>query len=161
VDVNVHPQKLEVRFARPAEVYAAVRHAIAAAVATAPWLAEPPGAALTVYSLPPEPRLAAREPSAPYGYGSRDGYADRRARAAAGPRLCAPAPDVRCAARPPQNLARSGGGAPAPEAARDPERFFAALQYLGQLDRTYLVCEAPGELVLIDQHAAHERVAFQ
>jgi DNA mismatch repair protein MutL len=29
------------------------------------------------------------------------------------------------------------------------------------LSRTYLVCQAPGELVLIDQHAAHERVAFE
>ena len=31
---------------------------------------------------------------------------------------------------------------------------------MGQVHRTYLVCEAPGELVLVDQHAAHERVAF-
>src|SRR5262249_31691721 len=29
-----------------------------------------------------------------------------------------------------------------------------------QLAETYLVCQAPGELVLIDQHAAHERIAF-
>jgi DNA mismatch repair protein MutL len=33
LDVNVHPQKLEVRFARPQEVYAAVRHVVGAAVA--------------------------------------------------------------------------------------------------------------------------------
>jgi DNA mismatch repair protein MutL len=39
--------------------------------------------------------------------------------------------------------------------------FFSDLRYIGQLDRTYLVCEAPGELVLVDQHAAHERVEFQ
>jgi DNA mismatch repair protein MutL len=35
---------------------------------------------------------------------------------------------------------------------------FASLRYLGQLDLTYLVCEADRELVLIDQHVAHERV---
>jgi DNA mismatch repair protein MutL len=35
LDVNVHPQKLEVRFARPQEVYAAVRHVVGAAIARA------------------------------------------------------------------------------------------------------------------------------
>jgi DNA mismatch repair protein MutL len=36
--------------------------------------------------------------------------------------------------------------------------FFSSLRFIGQLDLTYLVCEAEGELVLIDQHIAHERV---
>lgn len=39
--------------------------------------------------------------------------------------------------------------------------FFSSLSYLGQLDLTYLLCEREGELVLVDQHAAHERVMFQ
>jgi len=35
------------------------------------------------------------------------------------------------------------------------------LRPLGQLNRTYIVCEnAEGSLVLIDQHAAHERLGF-
>jgi DNA mismatch repair protein MutL len=39
--------------------------------------------------------------------------------------------------------------------------FFAGLRYLGQLHRTYLVCEGPRGLVLVDQHAAHERMNYQ
>jgi DNA mismatch repair protein MutL len=34
------------------------------------------------------------------------------------------------------------------------------LEYIGQLLRGYLVAEAPGAVVLVDQHAAHERVLF-
>jgi DNA mismatch repair protein MutL len=35
-----------------------------------------------------------------------------------------------------------------------------ALEYVGQLLRAYLVAEAPAAVVLVDQHAAHERVLF-
>ncbi len=55
VDINVHPQKLEVRFADANRVYAAVRHTILATAGRAPWSVggEPEvGRGLTVYSLP-------------------------------------------------------------------------------------------------------------
>jgi len=157
LDVNVHPQKLEVRFARAQEVYAAVRHALAKSVANAPWLADGPGSAvagsaafgrasLDVLTLPPESRLYAREPMM--------GYAERRRRAEEAMRMFAPPAEPLFRAPPPS--LPMGEEAPAEE-----RGFFASLVYLGQLHRTYLVCQAPGELVLIDQHAAHERVAFQ
>jgi len=152
VDVNVHPQKLEVRFARAQEVFAAVRHIVAGTVARAPWLGEPPGdfarQAVRVYSLPPLPKSSeAGEPPA--------GYEAHRKRAMEAMSLFANRSSL-------QPL----GGAPEPpepQPAAPPvvDRFFSSLIYLGQLHRTYLLCEAPGELVLIDQHAAHERVAFQ
>lgn len=39
--------------------------------------------------------------------------------------------------------------------------FFSSLQYIGQFAQMYLIFEAPNYLVLIDQHAAHERISYQ
>jgi DNA mismatch repair protein MutL len=38
---------------------------------------------------------------------------------------------------------------------------FAELNVIGQLHHTYILCEAPDGLILVDQHAAHERVFFE
>jgi DNA mismatch repair protein MutL len=38
---------------------------------------------------------------------------------------------------------------------------FRALRFVGQLFDGYLLCEGAGQVVLIDQHAAHERVVFE
>jgi DNA mismatch repair protein MutL len=155
VDVNVHPQKLEVRFSRPQEVYAAVRHAVAAAVATAPWLKEPAGAQVASYAVgPPAGRSFTASDHGPSWRDERPRGGVPRELTSDVLQLFAPAPSL------------PGFGANAKEfdaiASHDAtDRFFSSLVYLGQLDRTYLVCEAPGELVLVDQHAAHERVAFQ
>jgi DNA mismatch repair protein MutL len=166
LDVNVHPQKLEVRFARAQEVYAAVRHVVGAAIARAPWLAR----VQRPFSLPPGP-----EPSDDYAPPDTTAAwsVDAAARAAvrAGQEGAREGGDELDFAR-----ARAGGGArpafppqprlpgawpEAPEPASLPSAYFDGLSYIGQLHRTYFVCEAPGELVLIDQHAAHERLAFQ
>jgi DNA mismatch repair protein MutL len=41
------------------------------------------------------------------------------------------------------------------------EHYFASLLYLGQVEGTYLVFAGEEGLVIIDQHAAHERVLFE
>jgi DNA mismatch repair protein MutL len=40
-------------------------------------------------------------------------------------------------------------------------RGFASLRFIGQIFAGYLLCEGDGRVVLIDQHAAHERVVFE
>ncbi len=42
-----------------------------------------------------------------------------------------------------------------------PAGFFASMTVLGQIFNCYLVCASSNGLSLIDQHAAHERVAFE
>ena len=44
---------------------------------------------------------------------------------------------------------------------KDPAWWHGPYHYLGQLEKTYLVFENPDGLVLIDQHAAQERVLFE
>jgi len=39
--------------------------------------------------------------------------------------------------------------------------FYSSLSPMGQIGGTYIVCQGPKGLVLIDQHAAHERVLFE
>jgi len=140
VDVNVHPQKSEVRFARPADVHAAVRHTIARAVSDAPWLAA-------------DGRRPA--PTARSGGSSRSSWPGRAADAAPPPSLY-------------DRLPADAGAPPAPIApppedkgSPPPLAYFSRLELIGQLHGTYLVCQAPDELVLVDQHAAHERIAFE
>ncbi|HET6147285.1 MAG TPA: DNA mismatch repair endonuclease MutL [Polyangia bacterium] len=188
LDVNVHPQKLEVRFARPQEVYAAVRHVVGAAIARAPWLAETTGRAVRVFTHPPREWAGAsddqeRATAAISGVGvalprtAQTGLPLRAQAPRARPGSLRDAPAGTRAfdlgygsgARPAEarSLDADGGSGAATAVEPDPgtaadgrEPFFATLNYVGQLDRTYLVCEGPGEMILIDQHAAHERIAF-
>lgn len=39
--------------------------------------------------------------------------------------------------------------------------FSPDLRIIGQIHSTYLICETPEKLILIDQHAAHERIGFE
>ena len=54
----------------------------------------------------------------------------------------------------------SSGSAPHLSIVR-PSGFFANLDYIGQLHATYLICAGDNELVIVDQHAAHERITFE
>jgi DNA mismatch repair protein MutL len=156
LDVNVHPQKLEVRFARAQEVYAAVRHVLAAALARAPWLEAATASVAAARALPlraftlPPARGDAGAAGAWTPIASTQAVLPLRARDAA------------------VSSAGELGGTASTAADAGPalvglSPFFAGLSYIGQLHRTYLVCESAGalkELILVDQHAAHERVAY-
>lgn len=167
VDINVHPQKLEVRFSDAQMVYAAIRHIVSRGVSEAPWLAD----RAEVGSSPVRmTAIASRVPPAPMRVSERAAdYAARRTPSLWGRSRALARAAFPVAEGPPSASASAPTASPAPPAAppvAEPVApvaagFFSGLTYLGQLDRTYLLCERDGELVLIDQHAAHERVAFQ
>ena len=56
-----------------------------------------------------------------------------------------------------------GGEASAEQAPTDPNDggYFSSLRVIGQFKRQYIVCEDATSLVVIDQHAAHERIGYE
>jgi DNA mismatch repair protein MutL len=162
VDVNVHPQKLEVRFADSRAVYDAVVRSIGTVLAGSPWLARPTTPARTYALRPVEPLPAVSEPPrAPEPprhdpvriAEAMERFAERHLPEELPLRAAESAPALPVPLRP-VSLTHPDPAAPTGLA-------FGDLRYLGQVHRTYLVCESPEGLILIDQHAGHERVLYE
>jgi DNA mismatch repair protein MutL len=231
VDVNVHPQKLEVRFGQQRKVASALYHAVAELVAKAPWSAPSrvyrlsTGAATHSESAPSPggERLSPREASTPplhenaiadaanahdgsglhnasHPYRTRAREAVERYAARTLPRTTPatnvganhPAKPRHTPSRPPHpagidRLAAPVGPPPATDAVdtEAPRPWFeknraarqtdlggsqagaekthdalTELRYVGQALGTFLLFEGQNELIVIDQHAAHERLRY-
>jgi DNA mismatch repair protein MutL len=156
VDVNVHPQKHEVRFADARETYDAVFHAVTSTLRTAPWLGRGASGAPPM-GANPDPGEEPRAPLA--GEEAAEVLAWARSAsppAGSGAELPPPAAD----AEPLQTFSFEPQASAFGKAMGE-RGYFGSLRYVGQHARTYLLCEAPGgTLVVVDQHASHERLLF-
>jgi len=134
VDVNVHPTKTEVKFQNPDKVYQAVF------------------AAIRMMLEEGHPRS---EETVSEGEGK-----ERVFRRSAHPSLfrqeTLSAPSFLVSGKEEGIFAvQDGGGIPWKIAEKWP------YTVLGQVQGTYILCEGEGNLVFIDQHAAHERILFE
>lgn len=160
VDVNVHPTKHEVRFRRQTLVHDTLQAAISNVLKDSPWLAK-----RQPVSAPSSPSVsqaylervaAAAQVSLelprrdPVHHASTSPHSASQAPESAPPLLAAPAV---------MEPAVSFATGPAPS--EPVQGYFSSLTVIGQFHAEYLLCQSGTELVIIDQHAASERVAFQ
>lgn len=162
LDVNVHPNKMEVRFLKPGQVFKAVRDAVRAQMARfayAPRIPDPleglgldQGFAREEFSPPGRQKSAPGTGGGPWIGRERDAGPGRPASyenqahypslplgfEEAQPRPAAPAGE---------SPGREAGG--------------VGFQALAQVQKTYIVGRAGDEIWIIDQHTAHERINYE
>ncbi len=161
VDVNVHPAKSEVRFACPQEVYEAVRSAVAQAWKTHPRRIWQPmkDASLHVeesvleFSAFPKQDPGAGDPLFPPN--SHAHFSPKPANAPALADMGTHSEAVLCQK---QTLLSDFLGDASQSELR---RKFSECVIIGQFRNTYILCEQDNALLIIDQHAAHERIVFE
>ena len=140
LDVNVHPAKSEVRFQKSNEVFAAIARAVRLTITAAPWFANE----LSGYDRaggPPRLR-SGQAPALPGQAGHRPSTIPHPP----SPTLLRSSSFEGQVPHPPSHSTRYG---------------FSNVQYLGQFANCFLLGQAGETLVLVDQHAAHERVMFE
>lgn len=161
VDVNVHPTKHEVRFRHQSAVHDALQAALEEVLRHSPWLPRRP-----------------EKPSEPPAPATSQAYRERIA-AAAQASLAMPRREPSFHATAYEKPGNEGAAATSPTPAepvavhepvapfaqeatpREQQGYFSSLAIIGQFHGEYIVCQSGDELVIIDQHAASERVAYQ
>lgn len=161
VDVNVHPTKHEVRFREQSLVHDFIAETIKTALRPADWVAPSyqenrVKAEISAQQESISVRPAVNYLSSPAPTGNNAQFqAQAEAPEAGWSRPVLPATTQ------PESVNEDVSGTQYALPGSDGDGYFSGLQILGQYHRSYILCQDGDDLVLIDQHAAHERVGFE
>ncbi len=194
VDVNIHPNKSQIKFETPSNAFRAVLRTTRAVLEEAPWLEGLLGASneFNNNSSNPVPPLQAPPEfndvfigdefnksqfkqkssfkdfsAAPEVSGAIDTYSYKYLNAESIKKQFQGANSATLLNEKSEgstfNLDKSSSASTAPSVPSETTQkgYWANLQVLGQANLTYILSQSRNGLVIIDQHAAHERVAYE
>jgi len=144
VDVNIHPTKSQVKFLDPSLVFRAVQASIRETLEKAPWI--PKQSVLLAESSEARPQQTRPE------YTMQ--FQDREFL-----RTQFQVKDLSSLRVEAEEL--KGEPSVSKNAPSERPQYWSRLQVLGQAHLTYLICQDETGIVIVDQHAAHERVMFE
>ncbi|NLI38199.1 MAG: DNA mismatch repair endonuclease MutL [Clostridiaceae bacterium] len=174
-DVNVHPQKLEVRFSNESAVYSAVYHGVKSALTSASLIRElaapsyEPKRNATIQDTHPQVEMdTMKQPASNLPPPQRSPFPWK-------PEVNADDVPVETVeplkpAQPVIDPAHQSSERPQPDSAEDQEAItqkehgsgiLLEAEIVGQVFDTYIILQEGHNMYLIDQHAAHERIRYE
>lgn len=163
VDVNVHPAKREVRFRNSRKVTSVVAETVAMALrgTGAPTVSLDPSLSLKNILDGSRIDYAPRDENLVFEFKRGNAYIPEPDQAQEEEWTPQPESVTVPEAPPgrPASAATTVGASVRPE--HLPPNELGALQVLGFLDNTYIVCSTVNGMLVVDQHAAHERVIYE
>jgi DNA mismatch repair protein MutL len=141
IDVNIHPTKSQVKFQDASEAFRSVHAAVRKGLETAPWINKAEN-----YEAPRSQNFqsSVHDQIKFSDFGSSLGNTQFKTKTTML-----------------EQLTQLKVDSSPVDVATQPQGFWSSLQVLGQLNLTYFVCQKNDRMILVDQHAAHERVAFE
>jgi len=145
VDVNIHPTKSQVKFLNPSQAFRTVHHALRSALEKAPWSDN------KIQNYKPITDLSSfisDRPPEQFSWQAKDSsFQETHYR--------------KKEFFPPTSISDLKNASLRPISESQPRGQWSRLEVIGQMGLTYIVAQSEEGLVLVDQHAAHERVAFE
>ena len=181
VDVNVHPTKSQIKFREPSQAFRAIRSVLRSALEQAPWIKDLFSNSLTGSADVPTKPNESIEHKNTYVSQSFNGSDFDRTQYQQKPSINSFVSSYRQVNNESQKIGIHELETYSPHTCldnlyseisiasvsetnvsnNDKNSKWASLQVLGQANLTYIIAQSSAGIILVDQHAAHERIAFE
>lgn len=162
VDVNIHPTKSQVKFQNSSNAFRAVHRAVRGVLEKAPWLedvlsTEGPALQRQFAAAPVKKEVENHAPLQMSKSFSDEAFSKTQYKQKTIDMTASATPNIQNWVKADNELSTSM----VVKANQSQVNKWSSLQVIGQVDLTYIMAQSDEAILFIDQHAAHERVAYE